>query len=87
MLLGPLFGPSLPLRAGQIRWINLLTDGLTGVAVGAEPVAKGTTRRAPRPPDQPAGATHAPGDERAVSARSPPDCAGRPGCPRLLPRP
>ncbi|QGV77347.1 cation-translocating P-type ATPase [Streptomyces ficellus] len=52
MLLGPLLGLPLPLRAGQILWINLLTHGLTGVAMGAEPVAKGTMRRAPRPPDQ-----------------------------------
>ncbi|MGA4863030.1 cation-translocating P-type ATPase [Streptomyces lavendulocolor] len=52
MLLGPLLGLPLPLRAGQILWINLLTHGLTGVAMGAEPVAKGTMRRAPRPPGQ-----------------------------------
>ncbi|MEU1891203.1 cation-translocating P-type ATPase [Streptomyces pristinaespiralis] len=52
MLLGPLLGLPLPLRAGQILWINLLTHGLTGVAMGAEPAAKGTMKRAPRPPDQ-----------------------------------
>lgn len=52
MLIGPPLGLSLPLRAGQILWINLLTHGLTGVAMGAEPVAPGAMRRPPRPPGQ-----------------------------------
>ncbi|MGW5418656.1 cation-translocating P-type ATPase [Streptomyces sp. NPDC003943] len=52
MLTGPLLGLPLPLRAGQILWINLLTHGLTGVAMGAEPAAPGAMRRPPRPPDQ-----------------------------------
>ncbi|MET9920901.1 HAD-IC family P-type ATPase [Streptomyces sp. NPDC006435] len=52
MLIGPLLGLPLPLRAGQILWINLLTHGLTGVAMGAEPTSPGTMRRPPRPPDQ-----------------------------------
>ncbi|MEW1636888.1 cation-transporting P-type ATPase [Streptomyces sp. NPDC093801] len=52
MLLGPLLGLPLPLRAGQILWINLLTHGLTGVAMGAEPVAPHAMRRPPRPPGQ-----------------------------------
>ncbi|MFE7490355.1 cation-translocating P-type ATPase [Kitasatospora sp. NPDC057541] len=52
MLAGPLFGLALPLRAGQILWINLLTHGLTGVAMGAEPVSPGAMTRPPRPPDQ-----------------------------------
>ncbi|RFC70718.1 cation-transporting P-type ATPase [Streptomyces sp. AcE210] len=52
MLVGPLLGLPLPLRAGQILWINLLTHGLTGVAMGAEPVAPGAMRRPPRPPGQ-----------------------------------
>jgi Ca2+-transporting ATPase len=50
MLLGPAFGLTLPLRAGQILWINLLTHGLTGVAIGAEPVSPDAMRRPPRPP-------------------------------------
>ncbi|GAA4990166.1 HAD-IC family P-type ATPase [Kitasatospora paranensis] len=50
MLLGPLLGLALPLRAGQILWINLLTHGLTGVAVGAEPVSEQAMRRPPRSP-------------------------------------
>ncbi|MFM9373565.1 cation-translocating P-type ATPase [Streptomyces sp. Da 82-17] len=52
MLLGPLLGLTLPLRAGQILWINLLTHGLTGVAMGAEPASPGAMRRPPRPPEQ-----------------------------------
>ncbi|MFJ9770601.1 HAD-IC family P-type ATPase [Kitasatospora sp. NPDC101157] len=52
MLAGPLFGLALPLRAGQILWINLLTHGLTGVAMGAEPVSPGAMTRPPRPPHQ-----------------------------------
>ncbi|MFJ1566491.1 cation-translocating P-type ATPase [Streptomyces erythrochromogenes] len=52
MLIGPLLGLPLPLRAGQILWINLLTHGLTGVAMGAEPVDPEAMHRPPRPPGQ-----------------------------------
>ncbi|MCZ4124866.1 MULTISPECIES: cation-translocating P-type ATPase [Streptomyces] len=52
MLLGPLLGLALPLLAGQILWINLLTHGLTGVAMGAEPVSENAMLRPPRPPHQ-----------------------------------
>ncbi|MGQ4379744.1 cation-translocating P-type ATPase, partial [Streptomyces sp. SAS_267] len=52
MLAGPLFGLALPLRAGQILWINLLTHGLTGVAMGAEPVSPDAMRQPPKPPQQ-----------------------------------
>ncbi|MCX4781544.1 cation-translocating P-type ATPase [Streptomyces sp. NBC_01264] len=52
MLAGPVLGLALPLRAGQILWINLLTHGLTGVAMGAEPVAPGAMHRPPRPAGQ-----------------------------------
>ncbi|WP_127358482.1 cation-translocating P-type ATPase [Actinacidiphila soli] len=52
MLFGPWLGFALPLRAGQILWINLLTHGLTGVAMGAEPVSPNAMRRPPRPPHQ-----------------------------------
>lgn len=50
MLLGPFLGMPLPLLPAQILWINLLTHGLPGVALGAEPVAPGTMRHPPRPP-------------------------------------
>jgi len=52
MLLGPFLGLAVPLLAAQILWINLLTHGLTGVAIGAEPAASDTMERPPRPPAQ-----------------------------------
>ncbi|PZG21578.1 ATPase [Micromonospora craterilacus] len=50
MLIGPLFGLAVPLLPAQILWINLLTHGLPGVALGAEPAEPGTLRRPPRSP-------------------------------------
>ena len=50
MLFGPALGLALPLLPAQILWINLLTHGLPGVAMGAEPIEAGTMRRPPRPP-------------------------------------
>jgi Ca2+-transporting ATPase len=41
MLFGPLFGFAVPLQAGQILWVNLLTHGLPGVAMGSEPPSRG----------------------------------------------
>ncbi|WTB67343.1 cation-transporting P-type ATPase [Streptomyces cellulosae] len=52
MLLGPFLGMPLPLLPAQILWINLLTHGLPGVALGAEPVAPEAMRRPPRPPEE-----------------------------------
>lgn len=52
MLVGPLVGLAVPLLASQILWINLLTHGLTGVAMGAEPVDPANMTRPPRPPTQ-----------------------------------
>jgi Ca2+-transporting ATPase len=52
MLFGPLVGLGVPLLPAQILWINLLTHGVTGVALGAEPVAPGQMERPPRPPDE-----------------------------------
>lgn len=52
MLLGPFLGMPLPLLPAQILWINLLTHGLPGVALGAEPVAPGVMRHPPRPPEE-----------------------------------
>jgi Ca2+-transporting ATPase len=48
MLCGPLVGFTVPLRAGQILWVNLLTHGLPGVAMGNEPAASDVTSRPPR---------------------------------------
>ncbi|WP_436314971.1 cation-translocating P-type ATPase [Streptomyces bauhiniae] len=50
MLIGPFLGMPLPLLPAQILWINLLTHGLPGVALGAEPVEPDAMRRPPRPP-------------------------------------
>ena len=50
MLAGPFVGLPLPLLPAQILWINLLTHGLPGVALGSEPVDPAVMRRPPRPP-------------------------------------
>ncbi|MCA9165492.1 MAG: cation-transporting P-type ATPase, partial [Planctomycetales bacterium] len=50
MLLGPLFGMPLPLLPLQILWINLVTDGLPGLALAVEPAERGTMNRPPHPP-------------------------------------
>jgi Ca2+-transporting ATPase len=50
MLAGPLLGLPLPLLPAQILWVNLLTHGLPGVALGTEPADPGVMRRPPRPP-------------------------------------
>ena len=49
MLLGPLAGLAVPLLPAQILWINMLTHGLPGVALGAEPADPQAMRRGPRP--------------------------------------
>jgi Ca2+-transporting ATPase len=50
MLAGPFLGMPLPLLPAQILWINLITHGLPGVALGAEPAEPELMRRPPRPP-------------------------------------
>ena len=50
MLLAPFLGMPLPLSALQILWINLVTDGLPGLALGVEPPEKNTMKRQPHPP-------------------------------------
>lgn len=52
MLVGPFLGLPVPLQAGQILWVNLLTHGLPGVAMGNEPAADDVLRRPPRPPSE-----------------------------------
>jgi Ca2+-transporting ATPase len=49
MLIGPLVGLALPLLPAQILWVNLLTHGLPGVALGSEPADPDAMRRPPRP--------------------------------------
>ncbi len=44
------FGGPLIFVPAQLLWINLVTDGLTSLALGAEPVEPDTMRRRPRRP-------------------------------------
>jgi P-type Ca2+ transporter type 2C len=50
MLIGPFLGLPLPLLPAQILWVNLMTHGLAGVALGAEPAEPDVMRQPPRPP-------------------------------------
>jgi Ca2+-transporting ATPase len=52
MLAGPFLGLPLPLLPAQILWVNLLTHGLPGVALGGEPADPEAMCRPPRPPAQ-----------------------------------
>lgn len=52
MLVGPFVGLALPLLPAQILWINLLTHGLPGVAMGGEPADPAAMHRPPRPPTE-----------------------------------
>ena len=50
LLVSPLLGMPLPLLPIQILWVNLVTDGLPGLALAVEPAEKGTMQRPPRSP-------------------------------------
>ncbi|NKQ37024.1 MAG: cation-translocating P-type ATPase [Chloroflexi bacterium] len=52
MLLAPFLGMPLPLLPLQILWINLVTDGLPGLALTVEPAERGTMRRPPFHPQE-----------------------------------
>ncbi|OJX39648.1 MAG: ATPase [Chloroflexi bacterium 44-23] len=52
MLVGPFVGLGLPLVPLQILWINLVTDGLPGLALTQEPAEPNTMQRPPRDPQE-----------------------------------
>lgn len=52
IFLAPLLGMPIPLLPIHILWINLVTDGLPGVALAMEPEEKGVMNRPPRPPNE-----------------------------------
>ena len=52
MLAGPLLGMPVALLPGQLLWVNLLTHGVPGVALGAEPAEADVLRRPPRSPQE-----------------------------------
>ena len=52
MLIAPFLGMPLPLLPLQILWINLVTDGLPGLALAVEPPERETMKRPPYHPNE-----------------------------------
>ena len=52
IFLAPLLLLPIPLLPIHILWVNLVTDGLPGLALAAEPAERGVMQRTPRPPTE-----------------------------------
>ncbi|HEX2965906.1 MAG TPA: cation-translocating P-type ATPase, partial [Syntrophorhabdaceae bacterium] len=52
IFLAPFFGLPVPLLPIHILWINLVTDGLPGLAMSVEPAEKGVMEKPPRHPNE-----------------------------------
>src|SRR5690349_12744855 len=52
IFLAPILGFAIPLLPTHILWINLVTDGLPGLALVTEPAEKDIMKRSPRPPKE-----------------------------------
>ncbi|MGE5328737.1 MAG: calcium-translocating P-type ATPase, SERCA-type [Deltaproteobacteria bacterium] len=52
MFLGSLLSSPVPLLPIQILWVNLVTDGLPGIALGLDPSDRGIMEKKPRSPNE-----------------------------------